>query len=151
MKFPLIWNFTLIWKISSHSLSDVRASSSAPCRTDACILASVEETVKWTNNNETDVNTVASRSVSALAWSSQVKPSTLYCEINDSTSFLSVCFSAVREDRMPGGRNSGAVYQLYKVIFYTPFLLYYLQYEMALFANRNLLQRKYGLFYESYR
>lgn len=24
-------------------------------------------------------------------------------------------FSAVREDRMPGGRNSGAVYNLYKV------------------------------------
>lgn len=27
----------------------------------------------------------------------------------------SICFIAVREDRMPGGRNSGAVYNLYKV------------------------------------
>jgi hypothetical protein len=26
-----------------------------------------------------------------------------------------VIFLAVREDRMPGGRNSGAVYNLYKV------------------------------------
>ena len=25
------------------------------------------------------------------------------------------CVAAVREDRMPGGRNSGAVYNLYKV------------------------------------
>ena len=25
------------------------------------------------------------------------------------------CFAAVRDDRMPGGRNSGAVYSLYKV------------------------------------
>ena len=28
---------------------------------------------------------------------------------------LDYLFSAVREDRMPGGRNSGAVYNLYKV------------------------------------
>lgn len=28
---------------------------------------------------------------------------------------LSVLVPAVREDRMPGGRNSGAVYNLYKV------------------------------------
>ena len=26
---------------------------------------------------------------------------------------LNVIFSAVREDRMPGGRNSGAVYNMY--------------------------------------
>lgn len=29
--------------------------------------------------------------------------------------FCFVLFTAVREDRMPGGRNSGAVYNLYKV------------------------------------
>ena len=31
--------------------------------------------------------------------------------------FISFFISAVREDRMPGGRNSGAVYNLYKVYF----------------------------------
>lgn len=30
-------------------------------------------------------------------------------------SFKKIFFTAVREDRMPGGRNSGAVYNLYKV------------------------------------
>jgi len=34
-----------------------------------------------------------------------------------STLFIALSFilSAVREDRMPGGRNSGEVYNLYKV------------------------------------
>ena len=31
--------------------------------------------------------------------------------------FIPFYISAVREDRMPGGRNSGAVYNLYKVYF----------------------------------
>ncbi len=33
--------------------------------------------------------------------------------------FLFCNFSAVREDRMPGGRNSGAVYNMYKVLIYS--------------------------------
>ena len=37
--------------------------------------------------------------------------------INDdiNTAHLSIFITAVREDRMPGGRNSGAVYNMYKV------------------------------------
>lgn len=39
-------------------------------------------------------------------------------------------FIAVREDRMPGGRNSGAVYNLYKVCY----LLYYPFYKLNLIS-----------------
>lgn len=35
--------------------------------------------------------------------------------VNPESNHLCTLFTAVREDRMPGGRNSGAVYNLYKV------------------------------------
>lgn len=37
-----------------------------------------------------------------------------YCDVFELTNHLFL-LAAVREDRMPGGRNSGAVYNLYKV------------------------------------
>lgn len=39
----------------------------------------------------------------------------MYIDINTRNVINNVYFLAVREDRMPGGRNSGAVYNLYKV------------------------------------
>ena len=73
------------------------------------------EIVRSTKLKGTDVNFVASRSAFSKEWCWPVS-ALFYAQAKRSPLFNSFLFLAVREDRMPGGRNSGAVYNMYKVI-----------------------------------
>ena len=68
-------------------------------------------TVRLTRLRGTDASSAGSRSVYRKEWSWQVRNIIARGPASDGMSML--IFPAVREDRMPGGRNSGAVYNMY--------------------------------------
>lgn len=101
-------------------MKGVKVSSKGLYKIDACIRVSLMVAVKLQKRKEIGVNTVDSRNVLNKEWFYKV-PMHLK-SINYFTIYHRVILFhnnffciAVREDRMPGGRNSGAVYNLYKV------------------------------------
>ena len=93
-----------------------RGSSRGPCRRTPSTSAWRTRTAQWTNEEEIAASSAASRSACRRGWCWQVGGNISIMIFTSYQKYLLgtyKIFVAVREDRMPGGRNSGAVYNMY--------------------------------------